>query len=99
MCVYGRCKWQQETTNNCASATYKLCVSNTITVFCCKGRFEPQTKATYKNRCPEQNVISCHVISCDWLKIGLLIGALVYILPPQSTPCNFAVFCCPGPWN
>jgi len=27
-----------ETTNNCASETYKLCVSNTITVFYCKGQ-------------------------------------------------------------
>jgi hypothetical protein len=29
---------KQWTTNNCASAAYKLCVSNTITVFCCKGQ-------------------------------------------------------------
>ena len=29
-----------ETTNNCASATYKLCVSNTITVFIARGNFD-----------------------------------------------------------
>ena len=27
-----------ETTNNCAGAMYKLCVSNTVTVYYCKGQ-------------------------------------------------------------
>ena len=29
-----------ETTNNCASATYRLCVSNIITAFIAKGKFD-----------------------------------------------------------
>ena len=30
----------RETTNNCASEMYKLCVSNRVTVFIAKGKFD-----------------------------------------------------------
>jgi len=29
-----------ETTNNCASATYELCVSTAVTVFYCEGQIQ-----------------------------------------------------------
>jgi hypothetical protein len=37
---YGCYNGQQLTTNNCANATKKLCVSNTITVFIARCNFD-----------------------------------------------------------